>query len=300
VRNPGYSLKAEERLGEPGSETRNPKIAAILHDVKYAETKGSGIRVMRELMDERNLSMPLLQSDRTGNSFLVMLLFHHFLSQEDLDWLKWFEHDSLNDGEMKAMISAREVGAIDNSTYRDINRGSDTLSASKHLRKLCDCGLLEKRGQGPATYYIPTDRALEKWPPNLANDSKTHEVAGKSTKLEAKTTKLDDKTTKLEGKTTSQDEELPMLPTEIRRLIDSLGGKGNLSTAFDAVVALLKWKELSVKEIASYIDRTPSHVRREYIAPLVQADLIRPTIPGNPTDPRQTYRATNAPKKDVK
>ena len=91
-----------------------------------------------------------------------------------------------------------------------------------------------------------------------------------------------------------------MLPTEIRRLIDSLGGKGNLSTAFDAVVALLKWKELSVKEIASYIDRTPSHVRREYIAPLVQADLIRPTIPGNPTDPRQTYRATNVPKKDVK
>ena len=306
VRNPGYSLKAEERLGEPGSETRNPKIAAILHDVKYAETKGSGIRVMRELMDERNLSMPLLQSDRTGNSFLVMLLFHHFLSQEDLDWLKSFEHDSLNDEEMKAMISAREVGAIDNSTYRDINRGSDTLSASKHLRKLCDCGLLEKRGQGPATYYIPTDRALEKWPPNSANESKTQDVAGKSTKHEVKTTKLDDKSTKLDGKTTKLDdkstklvEELPELPSEIRCLIDSLGGKGNLTTAFDAVVALLKWKELSVKDIASYLDRTPSHVRREYIAPLIQADLIRPTIPDNPTDPRQTYRATNSPKKDV-
>ena len=292
VRNPGYSLKAEERLGEPGSETRNPKIAAILHDVKYAETKGSGIRVMRELMDERNLSMPLLQSDRTGNSFLVMLLFHHFLSQEDLDWLKSFEHDSLNDEEMKAMISAREVGAIDNSTYRDINRGSDTLSASKHLRKLCDSGLLEKKGQGPATYYIPTNRALEKWPPNTASDSKTQEVARETTKLDGKTTKLDDKSTKL-------DEELPMLPSEIRRLIDSLGGKGNLSTAFDAVVALLKWKELSVKDIASYLDRTASHVRREYIAPLIQADLIRPTIPDNPTDPRQTYRATNYPKKDV-
>ena len=320
VRNPGYSLKAEERLGEPGSETRNPKIAAILHDVKYAETKGSGIRVMRELMDERNLSMPLLQSDRTGNSFLVMLLFHHFLSQDDLDWLKSFEHDSLNDEEMKAMISAREVGAIDNSTYRDINRGSDTLSASKHLRKLCDCGLLEKRGQGPATYYIPTDRALEKWPPNSANESKMQDVAGKSTKHEVKTTKLDDKSTKLDGKTTKLDdkstkvdgkttklddksnklvEELPEIPSEIRSLIDSLGGKGNLSTAFDAVVALLKWKELSVKDIASYLDRTPSHVRREYIAPLIQADLIRPTIPDNPTDPRQTYRATNSPKKDV-
>ncbi len=158
VRNPGYSLKAEERLGQPGSQTRNPKIAAILHDVKFAETKGSGIRVMRELMDERGLSAPLLQSDRTGNGFMAMLLFHHFLSEEDLDWLKSFEEHNLTEDEMKAMISAREVNAIDNSTYRDINRDVDTLSASKHLRKLCDCGLLEKKGHGPATYYVPTPR----------------------------------------------------------------------------------------------------------------------------------------------
>ena len=171
VRNPGYSIKAEERLGEPGSETRNPKIAAILHDVKFAETKGSGIRVMRELMAESNLSMPLLQSDRTGNSFMAMLLFHHFLSQEDLNWLKSFEEHGLAEEEMRAMISAREVGAIDNSTYRDINRESDTLAASKHLRKLCDCGLLEKKGQSSATYYIPTPKALENWQSTISGGS---------------------------------------------------------------------------------------------------------------------------------
>ncbi len=84
VRNPGYSLKAEERLGQPGSETRNPKIAAVLHDVKFAETKGSGIRVMRELMTENSLSLPLLESDRANNSFMTMLLFHHFLSRTDI------------------------------------------------------------------------------------------------------------------------------------------------------------------------------------------------------------------------
>jgi ATP-dependent DNA helicase RecG len=92
---------------------------------------------------------------------MAMLLFHHFLSHEDLIWLKSFEEHHLTQDEMKAMISAREVGAIDNSTYRDINREADTLSASKHLRKLCDCGLLSKKGNGPATYYVPTERALE-------------------------------------------------------------------------------------------------------------------------------------------
>ena len=50
IRNPGHSIKAEEQLGEPGSETRNPRIAAALHEVNIAETKGSGIRAMRELI----------------------------------------------------------------------------------------------------------------------------------------------------------------------------------------------------------------------------------------------------------
>ena len=81
VRNPGYSLKSPERLGEPGSETRNPAIAMVLHELKLAETKGSGIRVMRDEMETRGLSPPLLDSDRTGNQFVCQLLFHHFLGR---------------------------------------------------------------------------------------------------------------------------------------------------------------------------------------------------------------------------
>ena len=301
IRNPGYSIKADERLGEPGSETRNPKIAAVLHDVKFAETKGSGIRVMRELMEERNLSMPLLQSDRTGNSFLAMLLFHHFLSQEDLDWLKSFESDGLSEDEMKAMISAREVGAIDNSTYRDINRGSDTLSASKHLRKLCDCGLLEKKEQGPATFYTPTAKALENWPPTRADERKSHELGSESTKLSGKSTKLSDKSTKLDDKSQEfGDQKLSPtgLPPELQVLVDGLGGKAPKTTVIDVVLAMLKWRELSVQDLAGFLDRTPSHIRREYLTPLIQADLIRLTNPESPTDPRQTYRASKVSRQD--
>lgn len=38
-----------------GSETRNPRIAAVLHGLNVAETKGSGIRAMRELMQQHDL-----------------------------------------------------------------------------------------------------------------------------------------------------------------------------------------------------------------------------------------------------
>ena len=64
VRNPVHSLKADEQLGEPGSHTRNPRIAAVLREVHLAETKGSGIRAMRELMLELNLSPPTFESSR--------------------------------------------------------------------------------------------------------------------------------------------------------------------------------------------------------------------------------------------
>ena len=64
---PGYSLKAPDKFGEPGSQTRNPRIAAVLHDTDYAEAKGSGIRVMREKMEAANLFPPHLESDRVGD-----------------------------------------------------------------------------------------------------------------------------------------------------------------------------------------------------------------------------------------
>ncbi len=266
VRNPGYSLKAEERLGQPGSETRNPKIAAVLHDVKFAETKGSGIRVMRELMTENSLSLPLLESDRANNSFMTMLLFHHFLSPEDLTWLKSFESHNLNEEEMKAMISAREVGAINNSTYRDINRHVDTLTASKQLKKLCDSGLLEKKGRGSATYYVITAQALANWP-----------IASTSGVMWSKPGEL-------EGKPGD------LIPTEISQILGALGGKSKPGAIVDAIVALLKWRDLSLGEIAGYVGRNQEYVRANYMSDLLRGELVQLTIPERPTDPNQKYR----------
>lgn len=45
---------------------------------------------MRDSMAEGNLSPPCFQSDRINNSFLVILLFHHFLSPQDVEWLNDF------------------------------------------------------------------------------------------------------------------------------------------------------------------------------------------------------------------
>ncbi|MCX8016543.1 MAG: hypothetical protein N2690_01375, partial [Rhodocyclaceae bacterium] len=59
---------------------------------------------------------------------------------------------------------AREAGAIDNATYREINH-VDTLSASQALRRLRDAGLLDQQGRGSATWYRPTDLMLGEYQP---------------------------------------------------------------------------------------------------------------------------------------
>jgi ATP-dependent DNA helicase RecG len=64
IENPGHSLKSQEQFDRPGSVMRNPNIAAILHETHFAETKGSGMKVMREELLHAGLSVPTFESDR--------------------------------------------------------------------------------------------------------------------------------------------------------------------------------------------------------------------------------------------
>ena len=140
---------------------RNPKIAAALYDTRLAETKGSGIRVMRESMEQAGLTPPLFESDRGNDQFVARYFFHHFLGAEDIAWLAQFKDLHLSEDEAKALIVVREAGAINNGTYRELTK-VDTLTASQSLRRLRDAGLLAQKGRGSATYYVPTERLLDR------------------------------------------------------------------------------------------------------------------------------------------
>lgn len=154
IKNPGFSLKPEDNLGEPGSMNRNPFIASIFHETNLAETKGSGIRTMRRLMDEAKMVPPTFESDHSGNEFTIRLLLHHLVSEEDILWLKEFQHFGLSDAQKRALIFVRETGAADNPAYRQIN-GCDSLKASSDLRQMRDLGILQQKGKSRSTYYIP-------------------------------------------------------------------------------------------------------------------------------------------------
>ncbi|WP_308795972.1 Fic family protein [Tolypothrix sp. FACHB-123] len=183
MRNPGYSLKPTDEFDQPGSKTRNEKIAAVLHEVNLAETKGSGGRVMLEKMLEANLTLPLFVSNRDRDYFHLTLFTHHLLDGEDIEWLTQFKNYGLSNDEAKALVVLKQVGIINNLIYR-VTNDVDTLTASQHLRRLRDAGLLEQQGKGSATCYTlnPEFQPQEQLEVDTSNlDSHTtHSLSGQS------------------------------------------------------------------------------------------------------------------------
>lgn len=303
IRNPGYSLVSEERLGMPGSVTRNPQIAAVLHEVNLAETKGSGIRVMRQLMSQSGLTPPAFESDRKKDHFVATLLFHHFLTPSDWEWLRAFKADALTDEESRALIYVRETSFIDNSIYRELNR-VDTLDASRHLRRLRDQGLLLQRGMGAATFYEPTDRLKQ----TVETATQPVNPDPKSVNLSAKPVNPDPKPVNLSAKPVNlsaapsppphSEQELrsafPDLPDGLLDLLANKKKKIPQPEAEQIVLHLCQWRSLRTDEIAYLLGRNRNYVTNRLITPMLRKQLLQATYPSQPNHPNQSYHANAA------
>lgn len=277
IKNPGFSLKPEDSLGEPGSQQRNPFIAAIFHETNLAETKGSGIATMRRLMNAAGLVPPTFESDHANNQFTARLLLHHFLSEEDLVWLNLFDDFALNDDQRKILIFLREAGAVDNTTYRQLS-GCDTLKASADLRSMRDNLLLEAKGRGRATYYIPGEVFWILTAPVQDSSAPVQELSAPVQELSAPVTEL------------VPESLVNQLPPELRTLLDDLGQKcRDVNKMQQFIHELCRWRNLKLIEIAAVMSRQPKYVLRKFIQPMLKKSLIKYTFPDMPNHLEQAY-----------
>jgi ATP-dependent DNA helicase RecG len=272
-RNIGYSLKPQEQLGLPGSVPRNEILAQVFQDIHYAEAKGTGISTMREEMKKANLSVPLIESDRASNLFVLTLLPHHLFDSQDIQWLQSFKDHHLNDEEARTLIIIREKGSISNAEYRTIN-GVDTLAASSHLRRLRDLELLEQRGRGNATYYVPTlklmtggVKALTPHISSLYGELTPHisSLNGEFILSKGLTEEIKDKIKNLKKRTP---------PQKIRSLIREL----------------CDLQPLKLSEIATLLDRHPKYIRENYLNHMVKNQELEYVF-NDPNHPQQAYRS---------
>lgn len=259
-----------------------------------AETKGSGIRVMRRLMREAGLSPPSFDSDRHSDQFSATYLFHHFLSEEDVAWLGQFRHLGLGEDEQRALIFVRETGRITNSDYRDLNR-VDTLAASQRLTHLRDLELVEQVPRGPATYYVPGERlglprAEEEGDLFSGLSHKSEGLSRESSPLSRESGGLSRESSLLSRRSL-----LDELPESIRFQVEGLGQRSrDTSRVESAMVTVCAQRSWLLRELAILLERNPVYLQHRYTTPLVRKGLLQSKFPDEPNRPDQAYIAAEA------
>ena len=307
IRSPGYSLKPinRETLGEPGSIIRNEAIAEVLHETGFAETKGSGIRVMLESMLEANLSLPSFDSNRDRNRFQVTLYSHNLFDEEALQWLSQFKEYNITDEEAKILVVLKETGKINNAICRLVN-DVDTLKASQTLKRLRDLGLINVHGKSTATHYTLKSQFLEESGfLNLDSNSTEKYLSG-----QLETSNLDSNFTEksLSGQleisnldsSTPQSEQLnlelfPQVTEKtLKDRLQKIGKRSEAKKIKALILELCQLKPRSSSELESLLNRKRKYLLDQYLKPLVDEGLLEYTNPQNPNDPTQAYRSVES------
>ncbi|MDE5612252.1 MAG: putative DNA binding domain-containing protein [Odoribacter sp.] len=285
ITNAGFSLKPEETLGEPGSEIRNPAISAIFHETHLAEAKGTGIGTMRKLMKEADMMPPTFESDRGRNTFTVRILLHHFLAEDDVKWLASLNIPGFTDGQKTALIFLREVGALDNLAYRQLT-GLSSREASHELKQMESFGLIEMKGQGRKTHYIPTDQLKALYKTNGA----TSDANGATSDANGVTLDANGATLDANGATLDL---LSGMPEELISRITRMGMRMPAEQLDSLITDLCSIRAFSIEELAKILNRTENHIRNKILPKLLKAKRITFTIPEMVNHPKQKYIATS-------
>lgn len=290
VKNPGYSLIPEDKLGEPGSKTRNPKIASALHDVGLAETKGTGIRVMREAMDKANLTTPLIVSDRRKDEFTLRLLVHHLFGPEEVRWLSRLKDCNLTDEDARVLILLREIGEVDNSTYRTIGR-VDALTASSRLRRLRDLSVLEQSGRGASTSYTAGPRLIDAVTHSGGGSPKTSSLRNKPLRKELDSTLRIELPEPLRKELDSLRKQLP---PDLVRDIDGLGRRVPANELDDIIQRICACRPYGIHELSLILGKNTVHLLARSIKRMISKKRLLYTHEDK-THPDQKYYAGDFP-----
>lgn len=319
IHNPGYSLKPQDDWGEPGSMLRNPRISEIFHDTNLAETKGTGIGAMRRLMKEAGLMPPTFESNHEANKFTARLLLHHFLSKENVEWLAQYTEFGLVNEQKLALVFVREVGAIDNATYRQLDSSITHARARLEIHKLCDLGFLEKKGQGRNTYYIRTSKVVSLEERLLLQDEKIppqdERLLAKEQRLPPQHGTLDQKIP-LQGEMyhgkhgtlgeiyhgkhgTFEENRQPLnregllneLPNELKGTIENVGKRILKEDLNKIIIALCSIRPYSIEELTVLLNRNPKSFKNFNIKALLESKRLFYWIPEMIRHPQQKYIA---------
>lgn len=222
-----------------------------------------------------------------------------------MEWLAQYAEFGLMNEQKLALVFVREVGAIDNATYRQLDSTITHARARLEIHKLCDLGFIEKKGQGRNTYYIRTSKVVslgerlrpqgerllplhgtlgEKIPPQ-------HGTLGKKIPPQGKKIPPQHGTFEIESQPKSRNELLRELPKGLQERVAKLGKWASREKVSQLLVDLCAFKPYSYEELALIIQRAAKPMKDKYIKPLRLANKLFYWIPEMINHPLQKYVA---------
>lgn len=216
---------------------------------------------------------------------------------------------------------------MDNQVFRYIS-GSDTPTASRSLRKLCEGGLLQAKGKGSGTYYVPTASLIgdlkvgqgwrvgdpgatvgggpEVLPEGVSGLSGgvrplSEGVGGLSEGVPALSggvagadDEVDPSYTETWGPMTERLRQLPKhvrgVPPDLLSRVEGLGKRAKPADVRATVLALCAWRPLSADHLARILGRDQRYITEKYLSPMIESKELEYTIPDIPFHMNQAYK----------
>ena len=215
-----------------------------------------------------------------------------------MEWLAQYAEFGLVNEQKLALVFVREVGAIDNATYRQLDSSITHARARLEIHKLCDLGFLEKKGQGRNTYYIRTSKVVsleERLRPQGERLLPQHGTLCE--RLLPQHGTLGEKippqhgTFEIESQPKSRNELLRELPKGLQERVAKLGKWASREKVSQLLVDLCAFKPYSYEELALIIQRAAKPMKDKYLKPLRLANKLFYWIPEIINRPLQKYVA---------
>lgn len=129
------------------SFSTNPVISFVFNKMGYVEETGLGMAAFRTLNESYDLPLP----EYTYEKPLLTLTFPK--TMESVKKVSHFEGvGKLNEEELVGFEFVKLQGSLKRKVYED-KFGFDKKKAERHLNKMVELKLIERKGSGPGTYY---------------------------------------------------------------------------------------------------------------------------------------------------
>ena len=211
-----------------------------------------------------------------------------------MEWLAQYAEFGLVNEQKLALVFVREVGAIDNATYRQLDSSITHARARLDIHKLCDLGFLEKKGQGRNTYYIRTSKVVslaERLRPQDERLLPQHGTLGERYQGENERYQGEVGTFEERYQGVNRKELLLLLPDDIKKRIDEVGKRVPKDVLNKLVVDMCSIIPLSMDDLSVLLHRNSKSFKNKNIKVLLENNQLFYWIPEMINHPQQKYIA---------